>query len=135
MEAENVFRKKGLLAFDNHEKKHAEVALSDGPMAKFLRKLSGLQVQMGEHAALLKTALITARGHPSHERAIKTLRSWNVKVDAAFFMSGAPKAAIVQAFGADIFFDNQENHCRQVSSVAPTAQVLETHGNQAPPEK
>jgi 5'-nucleotidase len=135
MEAENVFRAKGLAAFDTHEKKHAEVALSEGPLAKFLTKLSSLQTDMGEHSALIKTALITARGHPSHERAIKTLRTWNVKVDAAFFMSGAPKTAIVKAFGADIFFDNQENHCRQVSAVAPTAQVLETHGNEAPPEK
>jgi hypothetical protein len=50
-------------------------------------------------------------------------------------MAGAPKTAIVKAFGADIFFDNQENHCRAVSTVAPTAQVLETHGNEAPPEK
>jgi 5'-nucleotidase len=135
MEAENVFRSQGLAAFDTHEKKHAEVALSEGPMAKFLKKLSALQIEMEEHSALLKTALITARGHPSHERAIKTLRTWNVKVDAAFFMSGAPKTAIVKAFGADIFFDNQENHCKAVSSVAPTAQVLETHGNEAPPEQ
>lgn len=134
MEAENVFRSKGLQAFDEHERKNADVALSEGPLANFLKKLSALQEQMGEHSSLLKTALITARGHPAHERAIKTLRTWKVKVDSAFFMSGAPKGPIVKAFGADIFFDNQENHCKAVSSVAPTAQVLEVHGNEAPPE-
>jgi 5'-nucleotidase len=125
LDAENIFRTHGLDAFDAHERMHADVALPEGPLASFLKKISCLQRQLGDRSHLIKTALITSRGHPAHERVIKTLRSWNVRIDASFFLGGAPKAPIVQAFGANIFFDNQTSHCEAASTVAPTAQVLE----------
>jgi 5'-nucleotidase len=128
LDAENIFREHGLDAFDAHERKHADVTLPEGPLASFLKKISFLQQQLGEQGHLIKTALITARGHPAHERVIKTFRAWKVRIDASFFLGGGPKAPIVKAFGANLFIDNQSSHCQDVSSVAPTAQVLNEAG-------
>lgn len=122
-ESERIFKAQGLDAFEQHERAQARQPIPPGPHARLLRALSGIQARLPAGSDLLRIAIVTARGYPSHERLIRTLRSWNVRVDEAFFMDGRPKDQVLRAFGADIFFDDQEKHLDLAAAVVPAAQV------------
>lgn len=128
-ESERIYKEQGLRAFEDHERSKARMPIPPGPHARFLRALSNIQRELPPESPLLRTAIVTARGYPSHERVVRTLRSWDVRVDEAFFMNGRPKAAVLDAFGADIFFDDQEKHLRPASSLVPAAQVPYASGS------
>ena len=51
-----------------------------------------------------------ARSAPAHERVIRTLRAWDIRIDEALFLGGLEKGPFLKAFGADIFFDDQRGH-------------------------
>ena len=106
-ESERVSREHGVEAFGRHERERAREPLSGGPFRGFLDALHRLQAAFpaGE-AAPIRTALVTARSAPAHERVIRTLREWDVRLDEALFLGGRPKGPFLQAFGADIFFDD-----------------------------
>lgn len=122
-ESEQIFQEKGLQAFEENERVLAETPLAEGPFANFLRKLSDLQRELGVEDSPIRTALVTARSAPAHERVIRTLRSWNVRVDEAFFLGGLEKKEILRAFGAQIFFDDQTVHTASASQAVPAARV------------
>lgn len=110
-EAERVFKEKKLEGFMQHEVENANQPLPAGPLKPFLDALLGLQnVPKKEGAMRIRTALITARGAPAHERALRTLHSWNVSVDQAFFLDGLEKAEFLKVFQPDFFFDDQLAH-------------------------
>jgi 5'-nucleotidase len=122
-EAEHIFQQQGLPAFHEHEAANAHVPLADGPFAKLLRTLSLLQGDIPAESSPIRLALVTARSMPAHERVIRTLHAWNVRIDEAFFMGGVPKTPILQTFNPHIYFDDQESHCVSASRVVPTARV------------
>lgn len=97
--------------------------MPDGPFAPFLRSLASVQSALGENTTRIRTALVTARGGPAHERVIRTLRAWGVRVDAAFFLGGLPKQEVLRAFKPHIFFDDQESNLEPVSDYVPSIQV------------
>ena len=111
-ESERIYQQQGLEAFIQHEQQQAKNPLSAGPFHNFLRKLSNIQHQFAANECPIITALITARQAPAHERVILTLRSWNIRIDDALFLGGKDKGAFLQAFGADIFFDDHDGHCQ-----------------------
>lgn len=121
-ESERIFQKDGLEAFVENEKRLAKKELPQGPFANFLKTISDLQKQFPDSAPI-RTALVTARNAPAHERVIRTLRAWDVRIDEAFFLGGLPKKDILEAFHPHIFFDDQEAHAKPASSVVPSAQV------------
>jgi len=94
-----------------------------GPFAKFLKTLSDIQKEFPAEKAPIRTALVTARSAPAHERVIRTLRAWNVRIDEAFFLGGITKRDVLKAFGAHIFFDDQALHTKSASEVVPAARV------------
>ncbi|MEO6226928.1 MAG: 5'-nucleotidase [Thermomonas sp.] len=110
-ESERVSREHGVEAFGAHEREHAREPLSGGPFRGFLSALHDLQVAfpVGEHAPI-RTALVTARSAPAHERVIRTLREWGVRLDEALFLGGREKGPFLEAFGADIFFDDSPHN-------------------------
>lgn len=122
-ESERIFQEKGLGAFEENEARNAENPLAEGPFANFLRKLSELQKRMGAEKCPIRTALVTSRCAPAHERVIRTLRAWNVRVDEAFFLGGVEKKEVLRAFGAQIFFDDQSVHTISASQAVPAALV------------
>ena len=122
-ESEQVFTKGGLKAFDKHEKEAADKPLSAGPFKDFLTMLHMLQSLFPEKDSPIRTALVTSRGAPAHERVIKTLRDWGIRIDETLFLGGMPKGEFLRAFGADIFFDDQTKHCDAASSYVSTAHV------------
>lgn len=122
-EAERIYQEEGLEAFLNHEKENARKPLPEGPFAKLLRTFSTLQSDRSFGHPPIRIALITARNMPAHERVIRTLLAWNVRVDEAFFLGGVNKTRILEAFRPHIFFDDQEVHCLPAARKVPTAKV------------
>lgn len=122
-ESEQIYREKGLEAFEENERLQADNPLKQGPFAKFLKTISDIQKEFAPEQAPIRTALVTARSAPAHERVIRTLRAWNVRIDEAFFLGGIPKTEVLKAFGAHIFFDDQAVHTLPASEVVPSARV------------
>lgn len=121
-EAEQVFKSQGLAAFTLSEKASAKQPLSGGPFKEFLAALHGLQAELGDQCPI-RTALVTARSAPAHERVIRTLRAWNIRIDESLFLGGLSKGAFLRAYGADVFFDDQKMHCESASEHVPTGHV------------
>ena len=122
-EAERIYQEQGLRAFEESEKAAADKPLSGGPFKQFLSVLHQIQVSAPADKAPIRTALITARGAPAHERVIRTLRSWDIRIDEAMFLGGMDKGAFLKAFRADIFFDDTRLHCDSASKHVPTGHV------------
>jgi 5'-nucleotidase len=121
-EAERVFQTHGLSAFQKHEKDNAALPLADGPFKPLLAALHGLQ-QARLPAMRIRTALVTARSAPAHERAIRTLMNWNIDVDEAMFLGGLPKGEFLREFAPDFFFDDQTGHVTSASQHVPSGHV------------
>ncbi|MBE6709335.1 MAG: 5'-nucleotidase [Ruminococcaceae bacterium] len=123
-ESEKIYKEHGLAVFTEHEKANAEKPLNEGPFAKLLKTISLVQRKFGDKEPMpIRTALVTARNAPAHERVIKTLRTWDVRVDEAFFLGGVTKSEVLKAFGANIFFDDQTVHTEPASKFVPSARV------------
>ena len=122
-ESEKIFQEKGLEAFTEHERENAKNPLPEGPFAKLLKTLSVVQKQFDETKMPIRTALVTARNAPAHERVIRTLRAWDVRINEAFFLGGIEKSEVLKSFGAHIFFDDQTVHTEPASKKVPSARV------------
>lgn len=122
-EAEIIYKKQGLTAFTESEKASAKQPLSGGPFKEFLSALHGLQAEFGENQCPIRTALVTARSAPAHERVIRTLRAWKVRIDESLFLGGLSKGTFLKAYGADVFFDDQRMHCDSASEHVATGHV------------
>jgi 5'-nucleotidase len=121
-EAERVFQHDGLDAFQLHERDHAALPLAAGPFKPLLEALQRLQHEPAQPMRL-RTALVTARSAPAHERAIRTLMAWNIEVDEAMFLGGLPKGAFLREFEPDFFFDDQTGHIENALAHVPAGHV------------
>jgi len=108
-EAERVYQRDGLEAFTRHETAHAHKPLPPGPFKPLLEALHRLQAEKALPMKI-RTALVTARSAPAHERAVRTLMDWNIAVDEAMFLGGLDKGEFLKAFEPDFFFDDQHGH-------------------------
>lgn len=123
-EAERVYKTKGLGAFASSEKAAARQPLRDGPFKPFLAALHRLQQEFQDEAdSPIRTALVTARSAPAHERVIRTLRAWDIRIDESLFLGGLEKGPFLRAYGADVFFDDQRQHCDSASVHVATGHV------------
>jgi 5'-nucleotidase len=129
-EAEAVYQRDGLGGFVAHETVHAAHPLPPGPFAPLLKALQGLRLvsqasdsRAGGTPVRIRTALVTARSAPAHERAIRTLMDWQMEVDEAMFLGGLDKGAFLREFEPDFFFDDQTRHCESAARVVPTGHV------------
>jgi 5'-nucleotidase len=121
-EAELVFQKEGLPAFQAHEATRATQPLPGGPFKPLLEALHRLQ-QEGTPHMRIRTALVTARSAPAHERAIRTLMNWNIEVDEAMFLGGLDKGEFLREFEPDFFFDDQTGHIESAARHVPAGHV------------
>ena len=122
-EAERVYKSEGLEAFTASEKAAAKQPLSGGPFKAFLSALHQLQEAFPASEAPIRTALVTARSAPAHERVIRTLRAWNIRIDESIFLGGLDKTEFLRAYRADVFFDDQTSHCESASPHIATGHV------------
>jgi 5'-nucleotidase len=121
-EAERVFQSADLKTFQQHEKERADQPLPAGPFKPLLIALHRLQ-QEGTPAMRIRTALVTARSAPAHERAIRTLMNWHIEVDEAMFLGGLPKGEFLREFEPDFFFDDQTSHIESAARHVPSGHV------------
>lgn len=121
-EAEQVFQRAGLDAFQAHERAQADTPLAPGPFKPLLEALHHLQ-RGSDEGMRLRTALVTARSAPAHERAIRTLMDWHIDVDEAMFLGGLPKGEFLREFEPDFFFDDQTGHIESAALHVPSGHV------------
>ena len=121
-EAERVFQAEGLSAFQAHEHAKAAQPLLAGPFKPLLAALHRLH-QEDTPPMRIRTALVTARSAPAHERAIRTLMQWNIEVDEAMFLGGLPKGEFLKEFEPDFFFDDQTGHIESAAQHVPAGHV------------
>lgn len=122
-EAERVFKSAGLEAFAASEQAAAKTPLSGGPFKSFLAALHQIQQALPAAEAPIRTALVTARSAPAHERVIRTLRAWNIRIDESIFLGGLDKTEFLRAYQADVFFDDQPAHCESARAYIATGHV------------
>ncbi len=132
-ESERVFRDAGLDAFQRHETEHLARPLPPGPFKPLLEALHRLQREDAPPAAAnvraqappvrIRTALVTARSAPAHERAIRTLMGWGIEVDEAMFLGGLEKGPFLHEFEPDFYFDDQTGHCESAARFGPAGHV------------
>ncbi|KAA0445954.1 MAG: 5'-nucleotidase [Candidatus Thioglobus sp.] len=122
-DAEKIYQEQGIDAFAENEKKSANIALKSGPFKCFLQSLQNIQSSFPEKDNPIRTALITARGAPSHKRVIHTMRVWGIRIDESFFLGGLDKGLFLKEFAADIFFDDQHKHCQSAAQYVSTGHV------------
>ena len=123
-EAERIYQTEGIEAFGSYEKANATVPLARGPFANLLSTISTIQgLYPDADVTPIRTALVTARMAPAHERVIRTLRSWNVRIDEMHFLGGRDTARVLKAFGAHIFFDDSVENTAQAANVVLSARV------------
>ena len=130
-QAERVYQKDGLDAFQKHERKHSAKPLPPGPFMPLLKALHRLQQDGNEHMRI-RTALVTARSAPAHERAIRTLMGWNIEVDEAMFLGGLGKGEFLREFEPDFFFDDQTGHVETAALHVPAGHVASGVSNPSP---
>ena len=121
-EAERVYAKGGLDKFIKNEVKKADQPLPPGPFKPLLEALHRLQSE-GSASIRIRTALVTARSAPAHERAIRTLMAWNITVDEAMFLGGLEKGEFLREFEPDFFFDDQTGHVQSAADHVPAGHV------------
>lgn len=122
-ESERIYKSQGLEAFTRSEKAAAREPMSGGPFKAFLAALHGLQSEFPSRESPIRTALVTARSAPAHERVIRTLRAWDIRIDESLFLGGWDKGEFLKAYGADVFFDDQQQHCDSASRHVATGHV------------
>ena len=123
-EAERVYQRDGLDAFTRHETVHALNPLPPGPFKPLLEALHRLQAAAGTDVPMrVRTALVTARSAPAHERAVRTLMDWNIAVDEALFLGGLDKGEFLRAFQPDFYFDDQRGHVESARRHVATGHV------------
>jgi 5'-nucleotidase len=122
-DSERIYQQQGLQAFSEHERQKAKELLPGGPFKAFLQKLHLIQRKFTTADCPIRTALVTARSAPAHERVIRTLRAWDIRIDEALFLGGLSKGNFLKAFAADIFFDDQTVHCESAKQHVTTGHV------------
>lgn len=133
-ESERIYQHEGMQVFMDNGRAKADIPLQKGPFAIFLLTIAHIQELFKDKGnSPIRTALVTSRNAPAHERAIKTLRKWNVHIDEAFFLGRVSKRDVLSAFGAHIFFDDKHVHADPASEVVPSAVVQYREGDN--PEK
>lgn len=130
-EAEVRFKEEGIDSFHRYEDEHQDEPLPEGPFAKLLMKLSKIQASLPITVELspLRLAIVSSRSAPAHMRVINTLKRWGVYVNEVYFLGGMPKDKVLKAFGAHIFFDDQDIHLKSSSKVVPSGKVPYTSGS------
>jgi len=129
-DSEKIFKNKGLEAFTENEIEAANEPLSGGPFKPVLAALQQIQMAFPPGESPLRTCLVTARAAPAHERVVRTLRAWNIRIDESLFLGGLDKGEFLRAFDADVFFDDQEGHCESARNHVATGHVPHGVANQ-----
>lgn len=128
--AEQVYATDGIEGFREHEVLNEAIPLQPGPMNDLLAAINRIQDLEDAKAAAddtyqrrLFVSIVTARNAPAHARAIRTLKSWGLRVNDAFFLGGWEKTAVLEILKPHIFFDDQMSHLEGARAIVPSVHV------------
>lgn len=128
--SERIYRTAGIDGFRAHEVLNAATPHDPGPLKNFLAGINRIQRREEEerrkdpaYQPRLRVSLVTARDAPAHERAVRSLKQWGLRVDDAFFLGGIDKAAVMSALDPHIFFDDQVSHLTGTAPATPSVHV------------
>lgn len=128
--SEQVYKAGSLEDFQEHETSRSRIPHSPGPLADLFRKLSHLQTLEDQaltndpdYKRILRTAIVTARNAPSHERVITTLEHWGVDANEVFFLGGMKKDRILNVLKPHMFFDDQRSHLKSDAGDIPMVHI------------
>lgn len=123
-ESEQIYRKEGLKKYQQYESERSSTPLNTGPVIELLKRISLFQQmeirkqeQDSSYRRILKTAIVTARNAPVHERMINTLHAWEIDIEEAFFLGGIDKSRILNVMKPHIYFDDQIVHLDHLDKV------------------
>jgi 5'-nucleotidase len=124
-EAEVIFQaSRDIDQFNKTESEKSTVIHNPGPLLDLFRKISFFQQIEREkvkndpaYQRIVKISIITARGAPSHERMIHTLKNWGVVPDETFLLGGIEKRRILHIMKPHIYFDDQQSHLSAVDNI------------------
>lgn len=129
-ESQAIYQTNDLNAFNAHEVNKAHIPHNPGPLSDLFRKLSFFQklerkrvLTEKNYTPVLRTAIVTARSAPSHERVITTLRDWGISPDETFFLGGMEKHRILETLRPHIFFDDQRSHLKSTAGRIPMVHI------------
>lgn len=128
--AEKIYQDGGIDSFHQYESEHSDEVHQPGPLTRFLKKLSEIQMleenfskENSQYRPKLRISIVTARNAPSHKRVINTMRSWGITVNEAFFLGGIEKRAILEILNPHIFFDDQKIHLNHTTEILPSVHI------------
>lgn len=129
-EGERAYQEGGIDQFRLQETERRLSALSAGPLKALFERLARLQAHEQLRAAadpvyrrVIKTAIVTARNAPAHERVVTTLRSWGIMADETFFLGGMSKTRVLRVVRPHLFFDDQLGHLSAAAHEVPVVHV------------
>lgn len=128
--AEAVFKHNALDHFHAHESEHSHIPHQPGPLADLFQRLSALQMlenkaleQDHNYRRIIRTAIVTARSAPAHERVVTTLEHWGVSANETFFLGGMVKERILASLRPHMFFDDQRRHLQSSGGDIPMVHI------------
>ncbi len=129
-ESESIYQSGNVSDFHGHEVANALKPHKPGPLADLFKKLSFMQrLEDGkvekdrDYQRIIRTAIVTSRNAPAHERVINTLEHWGVSANETFFLGGMEKSRILSRLKPHIFFDDQRNHLSPETDNLPMVHV------------
>ncbi|MGW7319712.1 5'-nucleotidase [Streptomyces sp. NPDC054865] len=128
--SERIFQNSGIDAFRAHEVRNATTPHDPGPLSGFLAGINRIQRREEDerrknpgYQPRLRVSLVTARDAPAHERAVRSLKQWGLRVNDAFFLGGVDKAPVIGALDPHIFFDDQVSHLNGTAPATPSVHI------------
>lgn len=129
-EAEAIYQEQGLEAFIAYEASKRDVPHNPGPLADLFKKLSFMQ-RLEQKAfeadqnykPVIRTAIITSRNAPAHERMITTMEDWGVSPDETFLLGGMSKSRVLDILKPHVFFDDQKGHLESTAGDIPMVHI------------
>ena len=129
-ESEKTYKKEGLAGFERFEQRLKTTPHSPGPLHQLFKKLACFQEldeKLGQgnpyYKPNIRVAIVTARGAPSEQRLITTLRSFGMRAAELFLLDGMSKAGVLEAFRPHIFFDDQIRHLEGTKQIVPSVLI------------
>ena len=128
--SEQIMQSEGLDAFRAHESANMDDPLPPGRLSEFLRGINRIQdleeLKIEENPSYnrrVHVSIVTARNAPAHERVVRTLQGWNLRVNDAFFLGGIDKGPILKVLRPHIFFDDQTKNLIETAEEIPSVHI------------
>lgn len=115
LEVENkIFKKRGLRAYRDYQRRHEQDLLNPGAAFKLVSKLLRVNDSLGENA--VEVVIVSRNDADTSIRIFKAVEHYRLPISRAAFTNGAPNYAYLNAFGASLYLSAHLEDVRTVIS-------------------